>query len=515
MVRRSDSDGAPVEGLPGGPGDSDGGPARLHRMRNAAFLGVGGLAVIALVASSVLWWPRGEDQQLRLEPVTVAVPDAFMQSVAVDEASLPDGLVTPDIASRTLPERDPAASPGPLRLGRSTAIAGALPGLFGGTRDERTCDPDQLVTFLEKEPQKASAWAGVHDIDPEEIDEFVGSLTPLVLTRDTHVTNHGFRDGEAYRIQSVLEAGTAVMVDDRGLPAVKCGCGNPLLPPATIAPDVEVRLTGEPWSGWHPDRVVVIGVDTRVEVFVTVDLAGGEPFLRSVGSGPDQDQSLPDDELCRLVPDALACSAPEPEPEPEPESDPEPNVIGTHDASWQDTAVEYRGRDVIVPFSCPAGGEPSTVWGTDTYSDDSSVCTAGVHAGVIDLERGGTVRIQIVAGADQYVGTERHGIQTLDWEVWPGSFIVVGGTPNEPPVEQADQQSRACPDYAFTDGSGHGMFAIETFGIQCDELTGILDRIMADDSSDGFTCQPTDAGAYGGGRCDHADGRWFTWVDGN
>jgi hypothetical protein len=510
MVRRSDSHGVPVDGLPGGPGSATD-PARLHRVRNAAFLGIGGLAAIALVASSVLWWPRGGEQELRLEPVAVAVPDAFTKNVAVSESSLPDALITPELAAETLPQRDPAATPGALRLGRSTEVAGALPGLFGGTRDERSCDPDQLVNFLQEEPAKGAAWAGVHGIDTEEIDQFVDGLTPLVLTRDTRVTNHGFRDGEAYRVQSVLEAGTAVMVDARGLPAVKCGCGNPLLPPATIAPDAEVRLTGEPWRGWDPDRVVVIGVDTRVEVFVTVDLAGGEPFLRSVGSGPEQERSLPDDELCRLVPDAPACTAPEPEPEPAQD----PDVIATHEASWRDTAVEYRGRDVIVPFSCPAGGEPSTVWGTDLYSDDSSVCTAGVHAGVIDLERGGSVMIRIEAGANRYAGTERNGIRSLDWEVWPGSFVVVSGSPHEPPAEERGPQVRACPDYASTDGSGHGMVAIETDGIPCDELTGILDRIVSEDSSDGFACQGTDAGPYGGGRCDHADGRWFTWLDGN
>jgi hypothetical protein len=514
MVRRPDPNGAPVDGTPGGPGNSAADPARLHRLRNAAFLGMGGLAAIALVASSVLWWPRGEEQELRLEPVGVSVPDAFTTSVAVDEASLPKNLLFPEVASETLPERDPAAAPGELRLGRTAEVAGALPGLFGGTRDERSCDPDQLVTFLRSSPEKGAAWAGVHGIDPEEIDGFVAGLTPVVLTRDTHVTNHGFRDGDAYRVQSVLEAGTAVMVDDRGLPAVKCGCGNPLLPPAARESDADVRLTGEPWRGWDPGRVIVIGVDTRVEVFVTVDLAGGEPFLRSVGSRPEQDRSLPADELCRLVPGAPACTASEPDPEPEPAQEPERDVIATHEASWQDTAIEYRGRDVIVPFACPAGGEPATVWGTDLYSDDSSVCTAGVHAGVIDLERGGTVMIQIEPGANRYVGTDRNGVGSHDWEVWPGSFVVVSGSPNEAPAEP-EPQVRACPDYAFTDGSGHGMFSIEADGVPCDELTRILDRIVAGDSSDGFACQGTDAGPHGGGRCDHADGRSFTWLDGN
>lgn len=94
------------------------------------------------------------------------------------------------------------------------------------------------------------------------------------------------------------------------------------------------------------------------------------------------------------------------------------------DVSWFSSALEYRGQnDLNVAYVCPANGTPSSVWGTDIYTDDSSVCTAAVHAGKITLASGGTVVIRIRPGESSYANTTRNGITTLDWGVWSGSFI--------------------------------------------------------------------------------------------
>ena len=69
---------------------------------------------------------------------------------------------------------------------------------------------------------------------PAGIGAYVDSLTPVVLTDDTLVTNHGYRDGHATTLPAVLQAGTAVMVDTLGVPRVKCNCGNPLTPPELV-----------------------------------------------------------------------------------------------------------------------------------------------------------------------------------------------------------------------------------------------------------------------------------------
>jgi hypothetical protein len=93
---------------------------------------------------------------------------------------------------------------------------------------------------------------------------------------------------------------------------------------------------------------------------------------------------------------------------------------------WAAEAGQHRGSDgEEFEYECPAGGTPNTVWGTDIYTDDSSVCTAAVHVGVITVEEGGDVTIEIRPGEDTYEGSERNGITTLDYPAWGGSFEIV------------------------------------------------------------------------------------------
>lgn len=79
-----------------------------------------------------------------------------------------------------------------------------------------------------------------------------------------------------------------------------------------------------------------------------------------------------------------------------------------------------------VKFVCPAGGagKESTVWGTDTYTHDSSICTAAVHAGKIQLESGGPVTIEIRSGEPSYKGSLRNGIKTHDYGKVGSGFVV-------------------------------------------------------------------------------------------
>ena len=93
---------------------------------------------------------------------------------------------------------------------------------------------------------------------------------------------------------------------------------------------------------------------------------------------------------------------------------------------WGSNAIAYRGRLTLhVLYNCPANGTGGTVWGTDVYTDDSSVCTAGVHAGRITVRGGGPVVIEIRAGQVSYQPSTRNGITTTDYGNWSGSFVVL------------------------------------------------------------------------------------------
>jgi len=75
-------------------------------------------------------------------------------------------------------------------------------------------------------------------------------------------------------------------------------------------------------------------------------------------------------------------------------------------------------------FKCPAGGKESTIWGTDVYTADSSVCTAAVHVGVIKFESGGTVTIELRPGRSSYQGTLHNSVKSSDYGAYAHSFVV-------------------------------------------------------------------------------------------
>jgi hypothetical protein len=92
-------------------------------------------------------------------------------------------------------------------------------------------------------------------------------------------------------------------------------------------------------------------------------------------------------------------------------------------ANWTDDASEYRGRNGSqFQYRCPAGGTASAVWGTDVYTDDSSVCTAAVHAGRITFAQGGVVTFEIRPGQSSYAASTRNGVASGPWDQWVGSF---------------------------------------------------------------------------------------------
>ena len=147
--------------------------------------------------------------------------------------------------------------------GLRSGVVVAGPGLYGGT-NENVCDVDQLIEFLWENPDMARAWAEVQGLTVAELEDYLRSLEPAILLENTLVTNHGYRNGRATPFQAVLEAGTAVLVDEDGIPRARCACGNPLIPPDTPGrnhrrprfrmcrrprlpngPDPALRLSGE------------------------------------------------------------------------------------------------------------------------------------------------------------------------------------------------------------------------------------------------------------------------------
>jgi hypothetical protein len=83
----------------------------------------------------------------------------------------------------------------------------------------------------------------------------------------------------------------------------------------------------------------------------------------------------------------------------------------------RDVAVQDKKVGTSFTVNCPANCDMGIVWGTDTYTSDSSVCMAGVHAGVIAKDKGGAVKVMVVKGLDKYAGSDRNGVKSSDWKV--------------------------------------------------------------------------------------------------
>lgn len=87
-----------------------------------------------------------------------------------------------------------------------------------------------------------------------------------------------------------------------------------------------------------------------------------------------------------------------------------------------DNARQLRGTDEAVECSCTAQAtESGTVWGSGTYTDDSGICRAARHAGIITGE-GGDVTFTIVDGQESYAGSQANGVESRDYGAWSGSF---------------------------------------------------------------------------------------------
>lgn len=104
------------------------------------------------------------------------------------------------------------------------------------------------------------------------------------------------------------------------------------------------------------------------------------------------------------------------------DDDPTGPVAG--DITWSQDATNRRANvGQTFVYNCSPNGTFDTVWGTDVYTDDSSICTAAVHAGKITRAAGGTVTIEITPGQEAYIGSARNGVTSSNYGSWGGSFI--------------------------------------------------------------------------------------------
>lgn len=74
---------------------------------------------------------------------------------------------------------------------------------------------------------------------------------------------------------------------------------------------------------------------------------------------------------------------------------------------------------------CGPGPFSGSVWGTGTYTADSSLCRAALHAGAIG-PTGGSVTAVAASGCPSYAGTSANGVDSSSWGAYLRSFHFEG-----------------------------------------------------------------------------------------
>ncbi len=79
------------------------------------------------------------------------------------------------------------------------------------------------------------------------------------------------------------------------------------------------------------------------------------------------------------------------------------------------------------------------VWGSDVYTDDSSVAAAAVHQGLLLPGETGTIEVIAMPGRERYVGSTRNGVKSSDWGAWQGSVRLLRRVAPDPPLSSLAQ----------------------------------------------------------------------------
>ncbi|GHF59324.1 hypothetical protein GCM10010218_46020 [Streptomyces mashuensis] len=251
-------------------GDEGGGPpARRPWWRSRTALVAAAVVVAAALAVVFLRMAGGGYGEIYLQSATAPGQDPFTPS-----ASTADTTVTPAV---------PAGS---------RTVTGSTRGIYGGVLHQAGCDLDGLMSHLTGSQEKRDAFARALKTQPGELDGFLRGLTPVQLRADTHVTDHGYRNGDITGFQAVLQAGTVVLADRTGLPRVRCAGGNPLSEASTAAKE-SPKKKGDTWPAYRDaDVVVVTQADSELDAFVLYDFQSGDWFERPVGTHGEKDRPV-------------------------------------------------------------------------------------------------------------------------------------------------------------------------------------------------------------------------------
>jgi hypothetical protein len=92
---------------------------------------------------------------------------------------------------------------------------------------------------------------------------------------------------------------------------------------------------------------------------------------------------------------------------------------GARNALPDPGTVSFSGPSRVLLFRV-TGADRGPVWGTDIYTNDSSLATAAVHCGALKMGQTGIVKVTTIPDHTGYAGSTQHGITSHSWSTYPG-----------------------------------------------------------------------------------------------
>ncbi len=194
--------------------------------------------------------------------------------------------------------------------------------------------------------------------------------------------------------------------------------GEQLLPISfeTAMQRAETALRAEGYVNIYTQANIKAGYKgSNTAIFMCNEAPGGRQWINIVVSSITNDAGVPGYERERLQAQMNNAGGYVPPPTP-----PSQNI------DFSKSAEEFRGKiGQRFTFSCAKVDYIGhRLYGTDIYTDDSCICAAGVHAGVIPYS-GGMVTIEIRGEQNSFQGSNRNGAISNSFNYWPGSFVFV------------------------------------------------------------------------------------------
>lgn len=125
------------------------------------------------------------------------------------------------------------------------------------------------------------------------------------------------------------------------------------------------------------------------------------------------------------------------------------------------------------------GSDRGAIWGDGTYTSDSLLAVAAVHAGMLEVGQMGVVTVEIVPGQESYAGAVRNGIASMAYGPWDLGYRILGAEPGTTAQVQV-----APADLSIYRGQNGTVLQFQVTGTKDGEVWG--NGFYTDDSSIGM-----------------------------